>query len=44
VTSIFTSVTVTRAMVNLVYGNRPQLKYISIGGGSPPSAKPAHAR
>jgi preprotein translocase subunit SecD len=44
VTSIFTSVTVTRAMVNLVYGSRPQLKYISIGGGSPPSAKPAHAR
>jgi len=44
VTSIFTSVTVTRAMVNLVYGNRPHLKYISIGGGSPPSAKPAHAR
>jgi preprotein translocase subunit SecD len=44
VTSIFTSVTVTRAMVNLVYGSRPHLKSISIGGGSPPSAKPAHAR
>jgi preprotein translocase subunit SecD len=44
VTSIFTSVTVTRAMVNLVYGSRPHLKSISIGGGAPPSAKPAHAR
>ena len=27
VTSMFTSVTVTRAMVNLVYGGRPHLKY-----------------
>jgi preprotein translocase subunit SecD len=44
VTSIFTSVTVTRAMVNLVYGSRPQLKSISIGGGSPPSAKAVPAR
>jgi preprotein translocase subunit SecD len=44
VTSIFTSVTVTRAMVNFVYGSRPQLKSISIGAGSPPTAKPAHAR
>ena len=44
VTSIFTSVTVTRAMVNLVYGSRPHLKSISIGGGAPSSAKPAHAR
>src|SRR5262245_26139982 len=44
ITSIFTSVTVTRAMVNFVYGSRPQLKSISIGAGSPASAKPAHAR
>jgi preprotein translocase subunit SecD len=43
-TSIFTSVTVTRAMVNLVYGGRQHLKSISIGGGAPPSGKPAHAR
>ena len=44
VTSIFTSVTVTRAMVNLLYGSRPHLKALSIGGGAPPSAKPAPAR
>jgi preprotein translocase subunit SecD len=43
-TSIFTSVTVTRAMVNLAYGSRPHLKSLSIGGGAPPSAKPAPAR
>ncbi|HVS23916.1 MAG TPA: protein translocase subunit SecD [Gammaproteobacteria bacterium] len=43
-TSIFTSVTVTRAMVNLVYGSRPHLKSLSIGGGAPPSATPAPAR
>ena len=44
VTSIFTSVTVTRAMVNFVYGSRPHLKALSIGGGTPPSARPAPAR
>ncbi|HUL81001.1 MAG TPA: protein translocase subunit SecD [Gammaproteobacteria bacterium] len=44
VTSIFTSVTVTRAMVNFMYGSRPHLKSLSIGGGAPPSAKPAPAR
>jgi len=44
VTSIFTSVTVTRAMVNAVYGSRPQLKSISIGGGAPSSAKAVPAR
>ena len=44
VTSIFTSVTVTRAMVNLAYGSRPHLKSLSIGGGAPPSARPAPAR
>jgi preprotein translocase subunit SecD len=43
-TSIFTSVTVTRAMVNLAYGSRPHLKSLSIGGGAPQSAKPAPAR
>lgn len=44
VTSIFTSVTVTRAMVNLLYGSRPHLKSLSIGGGAPATAKPAPAR
>jgi preprotein translocase subunit SecD len=44
VTSIFTSVTVTRAMVNLVYGSRPHVKSLSIGGGAPPVAKAAPAR
>jgi preprotein translocase subunit SecD len=44
VTSIFTSVTVTRAMVNLVYGSRPHVKTLSIGGGAPVLAKPAPAR
>jgi len=44
VTSIFTSVTVTRAMVNFLYGSRPHLKSLSIGGGAPPVAKAAPAR
>jgi preprotein translocase subunit SecD len=33
VTSMFTAVTVTRAFVNLVYGGKPNLKSISVGGG-----------
>jgi preprotein translocase subunit SecD len=31
-TSMFTAITVTRALVNLVYGSRTDLKYLSIGG------------
>ena len=31
-TSMFTAITVTRALVNLVYGNRTNLKTLSIGG------------
>jgi len=33
VTSMFTAVTVTRALVNLAYGNKTNLKSISVGGG-----------
>ena len=32
-TSMFTAITVTRALVNLVYGSRTNLKSLSIGGG-----------
>ena len=40
-TSMFTAVTVTRALVNLVYGGKPNLKSISVGGGpyTPNNAK-----
>jgi preprotein translocase subunit SecD len=31
-TSMFTAITVTRALVNFVYGSRPNLKSLSIGG------------
>ena len=31
-TSMFTAITVTRALVNLVYGDRTNLKSLSIGG------------
>ena len=31
-TSMFTAITVTRALVNLVYGSRPNVKSLSIGG------------
>ncbi|HJR68691.1 MAG TPA: protein translocase subunit SecD [Gammaproteobacteria bacterium] len=31
-TSLFTAIVVTRALVNLVYGNRPHVKTLSIGG------------
>ena len=33
VTSVFTAVVVTRGLVNLVYGNKTNLKAISVGGG-----------
>jgi preprotein translocase subunit SecD len=39
-TSMFTSITATRAVVNLVYGNRPHLKDIAIGGYRPPAGAP----
>jgi preprotein translocase subunit SecD len=38
VTSMFTAITVTRALVNLVYGGRPNVKSLSIGGAGPPAA------
>jgi preprotein translocase subunit SecD len=31
-TSMFSAITVTRALVNFVYGSRPHVKYLSIGG------------
>jgi preprotein translocase subunit SecD len=34
VTSMFTAITVTRALVNWAYGNRPHVKYLSIGGSA----------
>jgi preprotein translocase subunit SecD len=42
-TSMFTAITVTRALVNLVYGGRANVKRLSIGGGryaamAPPKA------
>jgi preprotein translocase subunit SecD len=43
-TSMFTAITVTRAIVNLVYGGRPHLKTLSIGGGQKLAADPAAAR
>jgi preprotein translocase subunit SecD len=36
-TSMFTAITVTRALVNFTYGNRPHVKTLSIGG-RPPAA------
>jgi preprotein translocase subunit SecD len=44
-TSMFTAITVTRALVNLVYGGRANVKRLSIGGGryaamAPPKAPP----
>jgi preprotein translocase subunit SecD len=44
VTSMFTAITVTRALVNLVYGGRPHLKTLSIGGRRRVAATPATAR
>jgi preprotein translocase subunit SecD len=43
-TSMFTAITVTRAIVNLVYGGRPHLKTLSIGAGQKLAADPAAAR
>ena len=42
-TSMFTAITVTRALVNLVYGGRPHLKSLSIGGRKNVAANPATA-
>jgi preprotein translocase subunit SecD len=43
-TSMFTAVTVTRCLVNLVYGSRQHLKTLPIGGAKPPvGSKPAAA-
>jgi len=33
ITSMFTAITVTRALVNLAYGGKTNLKSISVGGG-----------
>jgi preprotein translocase subunit SecD len=38
-TSMFTAITVTRALVNLVYGSRTDLKTLSIGGAKAGSAE-----
>jgi hypothetical protein len=35
---MFTAITVTRALVNLVYGGRTNLKTLSIGGRRAPPA------
>jgi preprotein translocase subunit SecD len=43
-TSMFTAITVTRAIVNLVYGGRSNVKTLSIGGRKKIAAKPAPAR
>jgi len=43
-TSMFTAITVTRALVNLIYGGRPHLKSLSIGGRKYVAANPAPAR
>jgi preprotein translocase subunit SecD len=43
-TSMFTAITVTRALVNLIYGGRPHLKSLSIGGRKNVAASPAPAR
>jgi preprotein translocase subunit SecD len=37
-TSMFSAITVTRALVNLVYGSRPHVKHLSIGGRAPSAA------
>ena len=44
-TSMFTAITVTRALVNLVYGGRTSVKRLSIGGGQYAAMAPpkAHA-
>ena len=36
ITSMFSAITVTRALVNWVYGSRPNIKTLSIGGTAPP--------
>jgi preprotein translocase subunit SecD len=39
-TSLFTAIVVTRALVNFVYGNRPHVKTLSIGGHQLAAATP----
>jgi preprotein translocase subunit SecD len=43
-TSMFTAITVTRALVNFAYGNRPHVKTLSIGGSQLAAIEPAGAR
>ena len=43
-TSMFTAITVTRALVNFAYGNRPHVKTLSIGGRQLAAAELAGAR
>jgi preprotein translocase subunit SecD len=40
ITSMFSAITVTRALVNWIYGSRPHLKHLSIGGRTVSAAKP----
>jgi preprotein translocase subunit SecD len=42
-TSMFTAITVTRALVNFAYGNRPHVKTLSIGGRQLAAVEPAGA-
>ena len=43
ITSMFSAITVTRALVNWTYGTRPHLKHLSIGGRVAPAVKPQTA-
>ncbi|HLF12321.1 MAG TPA: protein translocase subunit SecD [Gammaproteobacteria bacterium] len=43
-TSMFTAITVTRSLVNWVYGSRPHVKSLSIGGRAPPPPTSQAAR
>ena len=43
ITSMFSAITVTRALVNWTYGTRPHLKHLSIGGRVTPAVKPQTA-
>jgi preprotein translocase subunit SecD len=43
-TSLFTAIVVTRAFVNFIYGGRPHVKTLSIGGHQLAAAAPAPAR
>ena len=39
ITSMFSAITVTRALVNWIYGTRPHVKHLSIGGRVAPAVK-----